>query len=959
MYIFLFLLVPVFVWGAVDGLHLSSKVMCQALRAQELLERSREESLKGVQELEQLIVDSSFRRLELHEQVHILFVLSKGYERLGLYAAQEKLLSSYAHRREFYRYSIPFRVALLRSYLEQDRLHDAENLLKKIIGTSCSHLSRQEQSEIAGAIACKEEYVTRLLETADKNLEAGRPKEALRSYLIVLESVDAQHVPYQASPVERKKMRHLLLLRIGEAFFSLREFSRAVQVLKLWDDLFVEEAVAARRLFLLANCCEQLDDIEQAEHWYEQYSNCKIHVENRVEFVYWKARRAIEKQSLDGIKGCIEELSSNSKAHPGVQQILRGFVEYFEGDIVRSVDSLFDGIEKLGSHYGAWKETAAHLLLELGWQRVVLLLSSKQKARAEQLAKKIFARTFGFCQETQSHMLAAYAFFLSVGTRDKEYIDALQLLLNRIEESEYFVRYLLDHRLNEAFSVCVRKGRLVDLLFCAYLKNEASNCQLEPFSIVESRDLLLTSKTNSSACLGIQEPSFLSVWMDRGENREFLGEIAISEKSLLGEYLHAVFCYTQALDEGVGYEKVKCIFEKLLQKPYFEDIHEQIVQCLVRLALHAQDYEQAYLLINESIEREDMQVIQTVLSCIFAFESNPAFVNEYAALCQYIYDRPLDVHAFVLAAHLIERGHIPFEHTSCALRAFESAIFLWEEMRGHVKKAKILAEPSEAKDHILDAMEAYDQSRKYFELSIQHVLGQEEQAFVWSSIFRLHHEVLESLCQALMSDVAFNELPVFIQKARVLLRDDLHRFPSLLPNWRMYLHEDLITRSLVFRRIAQVSLALFANEYMRAFEKMCKMIEAHMFSSDIIRTGLFLAKKLRENGDVLNATILLNYMHEREILARDVELSLEIAMEKSLTFWAKQEIDRAMSMLAWVINGPYASSQRVRAMIVRADFYLAQHRYELAARQLESVAAKGGEWAVIADRKLREMYGIN
>ena len=69
--------------------------------------------------------------------------------------------------------------------------------------------------------------------------------------------------------------------------------------------------------------------------------------------------------------------------------------------------------------------------------------------------------------------------------------------------------------------------------------------------------------------------------------------------------------------------------------------------------------------------------------------------------------------------------------------------------------------------------------------------------------------------------------------------------------------------------------------------------------------------------------------------------------------------DKAMALLAWIINGPYASSLRIKAMILRADLYLLINRKDLAIRQLDSVVAKGGEWGAVAERKLRDLYGTD
>ena len=49
--------------------------------------------------------------------------------------------------------------------------------------------------------------------------------------------------------------------------------------------------------------------------------------------------------------------------------------------------------------------------------------------------------------------------------------------------------------------------------------------------------------------------------------------------------------------------------------------------------------------------------------------------------------------------------------------------------------------------------------------------------------------------------------------------------------------------------------------------------------------------------------------------------------------------------------------RRIKAMYLRAETYELQNRPELALKQLESTARKGGEWAQKAQKKLEENYG--
>ena len=152
--------------------------------------------------------------------------------------------------------------------------------------------------------------------------------------------------------------------------------------------------------------------------------------------------------------------------------------------------------------------------------------------------------------------------------------------------------------------------------------------------------------------------------------------------------------------------------------------------------------------------------------------------------------------------------------------------------------------------------------------------------------------------------------------------------------------------------------ATFHRQLDEALEKAKSLPESWLLSRQAIRSIAYLAKTLREANRAQEALDLVSQLREKE-MSDEIELALEIAMEKSLCLRELHRPDKAMAQLAWVINGPYASSLRVKAMILRAELYLSLHRTDLAIRQLESVAAKGGEWGAVAERKLRELYGTD
>lgn len=84
---------------------------------------------------------------------------------------------------------------------------------------------------------------------------------------------------------------------------------------------------------------------------------------------------------------------------------------------------------------------------------------------------------------------------------------------------------------------------------------------------------------------------------------------------------------------------------------------------------------------------------------------------------------------------------------------------------------------------------------------------------------------------------------------------------------------------------------------------------------------------------------------------------LDLWIQQSLCYQALHKLDQAMRILSRVINDDVISPLRIKAMFLRAEVYELQGRPELAIKQLEATAQKGGEWAQKAKEKLEKIYG--
>ncbi len=93
----------------------------------------------------------------------------------------------------------------------------------------------------------------------------------------------------------------------------------------------------------------------------------------------------------------------------------------------------------------------------------------------------------------------------------------------------------------------------------------------------------------------------------------------------------------------------------------------------------------------------------------------------------------------------------------------------------------------------------------------------------------------------------------------------------------------------------------------------------------------------------------------KNLLSTDQKLDLWI--QESLCYRGFLQYDQAILILSKVVNDDAVSALRLKAMFLRAETYELQGRPELARKQLESMAKKGGPWALKAKEKMEKEYG--
>ena len=127
-------------------------------------------------------------------------------------------------------------------------------------------------------------------------------------------------------------------------------------------------------------------------------------------------------------------------------------------------------------------------------------------------------------------------------------------------------------------------------------------------------------------------------------------------------------------------------------------------------------------------------------------------------------------------------------------------------------------------------------------------------------------------------------------------------------------------------------------------------------SLSVVTLNTLLGQIFQEQGDYELAWSYFAKAEElgaKGILNHDQELDLWI--RQALCYQEMGQYDQAMLLFSKTINRNVVSSQRLRAMYLRAEVYQKQGRDELAKKQWEAVALKGGEWGQLAKKKLNPL----
>ncbi len=894
--------------------------------------------------LEILFSDPSFRRLDTGDQVDIILLLSNAYELLGYWEKQEKLLSSYSKKREFHRYYITLQIELAKSHVIREQYPQAEKILAQLVGKSCARYPLEEKQKIAAILLMKEKKLLKGLAKADSLKKAGFFEEAIPHYQIILEAIKRNAFPFQASRIQRKQLKHKVIIALAECLINSKKNLECISLLynEKWEIDTLEPKTASnlnqKRLLILGFANLGLERYQESYEAFQSLLALDGEVENS-----WRKEASLFSRLLEPI------IKKDSEDYPERQLLIT------PEDWISSTDQTLS-LWNILFLYACGEDEIAHQAIAA--LKKDLHLSSKRDFLEPLLEGFIAFKAQNF-QRARKELLTALAHLKDKGASETYPFRLLSFHLI----SELYLSEALFYRLLQCESAYQRMLKSLEKI--------ANECKLEDQQrrvadwhikqCSQNRPDSLTSLTlfDEKETLSPSKPSFFELIISSMNQYALAlkGDVDIDEAIFPLSKLRASF----ADQEGVAIT-THCMIDIWIQTGQFHEAFQSIESII----LENPSYSGAQKLICHTLAKtRDFHDIYSeerlkLISALFT-----KYPDTKAAFFTAMLD-PYASQAFILSweNHLRENDIREEQKLwQNSLFHFARAVDLWKKGQKIYREAEVAKEPWSMKEKYQSSFAAYQEAIKEAEKSLidqemsssetsSCIASLETQPIIIDLINLLDREMISHHFKVMArQEAAYNELhPSLI--AATNIAQEHKRFLINKPVLSSHF-EDLEE----MMKISPIYCSAFSGDLEMAKKQLSSLImqSQESITPETARAVVFLCELLRENGLCEEEKKLINRLDENSLKAKDNELSLQVATEKALMYRELRDYNRAMAYLAWVINDSFASSLRVRAMLVRADIYLEIDRTDLALRQLEAIASKGGEWARVAERKLEEL----
>lgn len=939
----------------------------------------------GISLCEQATNDPSFRRLQIEERLWIYKMLSSAYQKNRAFAKQESLLLSLIDDIQFRPFVVELKSHLGLSYIAQERTIDAEKLLKSMTSHSMRKLAFQDAEEIALLYSRIEQYYEKKLASAERRFQAKNYGLAAHDFACVYEAAMRKSLTHTLSTRSQSEFLSSLRFRLAQSHYLSANYKAAIQVASTEE----HPVLKYQALLIQGYAYKQQGMYDMALATFQQYLQCPSLLAYNHEamldatFCAIKlgktnlARKTLEDLQKEPINSTLfrrkkavqifleiddknynlaESLLSQYESTLNASsfftrlecQYLRGYLAYKKREFDKAIFHLEHSIRDASADSFDWQADALYLLglcaCEVGKYQV-----------AEEYFELIEANELW----AEKSVLGLARTYFTQGAQNK-----LETLIARCEmlqspECIYEIRLMLACLTNSFVDILQDKYKERDLYPKALVLSTNNKETLSTaFQLLKDRKLLDTEFAlvhqiiQSLLAQGEAERALMLVDSIIPE----LSNVALKEEA---EFLYArcFFGCTRRgkLDPGQLVVLINRFITNYPDSCFKPDILH--LKGLTFLQKNEPEKAKEIFALLESehkgyTRRDEVLFFLAVLTTenapifqeLYAQFPESAFAHEayFRAFPESAYKQQ-DIHAI---AHLKKMNNASL-HTIYGVLC---SIYIAQAIRQECPEKSL--SPSQQK-LLQEAIYRYDLAIQNGEKLVSK-LPPKLSSFLQCRLLEATLERAQSLFilanTGTRSQSAFDELRQSLDALQSQIKININTDRQhLLSLWQ----EAALQKSRIY---------LLQGEEKQAREELANLVEYMRQENFEMGDGLVkalcqLAVFYTREGAIEQADYMLNKAQVVQAKGASHELLLEIYITKSGLHRKKEEYDRAMILLSSVINDTSASSLRIQAMYLRAELYELKGRRDLALRQLQATAKKGGEWGTMARKKLEEQYG--
>lgn len=924
----------------------ASKALSLSNQATKELTKNCPESVEtAIALLEQAICDSSFRRQNFDKQLSIYLHLCTAYEKNMQFEKEQKLIQTLLKDKNYSRYFVELKIRLASSFLQQQKIQEADLLLGDLEREPKRRLLHTETASIQNIKKQIEEHFEIMSREAENHFNNTCYAEAKKLFALLFDSVCKRRFPKTRSTQTRQEIEVRIAFGLAASHFALHEFVEAQQIAKTQDKIYLSQIDNAAPFFwknkrLLAFAYMKTGEFEAAysafNHYLKHFPNdrearlealfCAIKNGDFTNAAYHEVQLEIqlEKQPLSNTHysklltyKTLFAIETNSfvQAAALVEACCERDALFLKGYLMYQQKNYEDAVFFLEKCVPFYRDDSLYLLgicyTELGKTQKELQQQHAFLERAQNCFDEIKqSPLFSWIQKPATPAYLQFCHAKKLYSSDS----------NQNEQCKKAISRLFEDELKEKTFVKSHPFLLEILHFL--LKNEPKIC----LSLLEHYQKALCLETNVMHI--VEECSYLQC-LAAGCKKE---DIAAFTQRFTDSIYHPELLFYAGLIalEQQQHDQAATYFSQLLQSyqkyPKTDQVYYFYARCIKNPEVIYQKLYETYP--DSEYATEAYYRIYPENAYI---EGNATALLHLKRMGAHLQKGPFWILASFYIAQNIRQEAPELHHSEVQRNLLKQALNRYETIIYDVETTNSLYKDlPELFDHLNKiAM----QSRLESITTKLTLLAQWDESQNSEELEKSYQQCQEGLTsiKALIDQVS----------------NDSSKFYSNL--WQ----ESARTAYKTYQVQGKKAEARAELEHLIHYAKNCSLLQTEAVLFSVCE----LARLHIKEGSYGKAATLLDMAEEIHTHNPQKTFLLQVWIVKSELAEKQKDISGAMKLLSKVINDDSASSLRLEAMFLRGELYEKKGRRDLARKQFTACTKKGGEWANRAKKKLEVEYG--